>query len=252
MVYFDSTKCFWRYCTLAKWSFQEDYIVCNFCKEQKCADVIGERLDELMLRLKDEGFNLRSKIAVQKRARGFTYLFRGWDVPQSSRQIREMVCIVADKEINPEWYQWVEMFIRESSLEDNTHWPTWLFEKTSNIINLESLPEDEFGPTFKKVLFGFIDSKGLDEPDVYTAAHVDRSTFTRIRKNTPISKKTAMALCFGLQLTLDEAQVLLQSAGHSFCSNPFDRLVAAYLKAGKYDIMKANIQLYDQKLPLLF
>ena len=36
-------------------------------------------------------------------------------------------------------------------------------------------------PTFKEVLFGFIDKKNLTDPDIYKKAFVDKRTFSKIR-----------------------------------------------------------------------
>ena len=125
-------------------------------------------------------------------------------------------------------------------------------KKTSDLLFLD--PLTTLGPTLKEVFFGFVEKKGMTIPEVCEKSQVDKSTISRIKKHPEksISKPTAMCLCFGLKLTLSEAQQLIESAGHKLASNPVDLLVAAYFNAQNYDIFDANDQLYERELQLLF
>lgn len=69
--------------------------------------------------------------------------------------------------------------------------------------------------TFSEYLLYLIDSKGMSYPDVYKRAIVDKKVFSRL-KNNPDShpkKITAMCLCIGARLNLDQTRDLLARAG---------------------------------------
>ena len=235
-----------------RWSFEEDCVVCKFCIEKQYRDIEYELLGELVNRLVESGFERRSSPAVYKRAKYFTYLLRGWDAPHAVKQVREIVRVRKNKEENYRWHLWLESFINEHTKEGATEFPTWVFEKSSDLLYVE--PLQSLGPTLKEVFFEFVEKKGFSIPDICEKSQVDKSTISRIKKHPEksISKPTAMCLCFGLRLTLSEAQQLIESAGHKLASNPVDLLVAAYFDSQNYDIFDANDQLCTRQLPLLF
>lgn len=131
---------------------------------------------------------------------------------------------------------------------------SFLTEPQQNLHKLIfTLPQE---PTFKDVLFGFIEKQGFKKhSDIYNACFVKRDTFHVIKasKNYGVSKRTVMQLCFGLKLTYDEAVVLMASAGYAFApSNLTDVIVEYYLKQQIHDIFEVNISLYDSGADLLF
>ena len=81
-----------------RWSFIEDYIIGKFCEENEHEDIRDDLLDELVDRLTEAGFDSRCRVTVQRRAREFTYLFRGWDSPYTTEQINKVtsfsICIL--------------------------------------------------------------------------------------------------------------------------------------------------------------
>lgn len=102
--------------------------------------------------------------------------------------------------------------------------------------------------TFQKALFYFIDSKNLDEVEVYKKAHIDRRLFSKIRSDEDFkpSKKTAISLCFGLKLNLDESLDLLAKAGFTLShASRFDLIIEYFLKEEEYDLDILNQVLYD-------
>ena len=108
---------------------------------------------------------------------------------------------------------------------------------------------------FQKALFYFIDTKGLDEIEVYNKAHIDRRLFSKIRSNENFkpSKKTAICLCFGLELNLDEALGLLAKAGYTLShSSRFDLIIEYFLKEEEYDLDMLNQVLYDYGEDILY
>lgn len=105
--------------------------------------------------------------------------------------------------------------------------------------------------TFQEYLFMLIDRKGLNDPDVYKKANIDRKHFSKIRNNKDYvpSKKTALALAIALELGLDETKDLLGRAGLALSpSSTFDKIVEYCIDNGEYDIYEINCVLfkYDQ------
>lgn len=97
--------------------------------------------------------------------------------------------------------------------------------------------------TFSQTVFNYIKNKNLDEVDVYNNAHIDRRLFSKIRSNNDFkpSKKTAISLCFGLKLNLDEALDLLEKAGYILShSSKFDLIVEYFLIKKVYDLIILN------------
>ena len=95
-----------------RWTVEEDYMVCKFCQEKKGNDITGHNLEELMIILNENGFSSRSKIAVEKRARDFTYLLRGWESQHAAGQVRAVFqCLASSYEV--ERQQWISRYIDE-------------------------------------------------------------------------------------------------------------------------------------------
>lgn len=108
---------------------------------------------------------------------------------------------------------------------------------------------------FSQMLLSLIDSKGKTDVEVYQRANLDRKLFSKIRTGgtgyTP-SKRTAIALAVALELSLPEANALLQRAGFAFSrAAMFDVIVEYFIANGQYDIYSINEVLFSYDLPLL-
>ena len=83
--------------------------------------------------------------------------------------------------------------------------------------------------SFAYKLFDYIDSKGMTDVECYKKANVDKKTFSKIKCNPDTykpSKQTAVAFAIALELTLDETQDLLASAGLTLSrSFTFDKII---------------------------
>lgn len=108
--------------------------------------------------------------------------------------------------------------------------------------NIESLM-GQMDETFSKRLLRLIDERGMTDSEAYNKAYVDRRHFSKIRKDvnyTP-NKKTVLAFAIALELSIDEAKDLLNSAGFAFSrSSKTDIIVAYFLQNKIYDMFEIN------------
>lgn len=108
--------------------------------------------------------------------------------------------------------------------------------------------------TFSEYLIYLIDSKGLTYPDVYKRAIIDKKVFSKIKNNHDAHPKkiTAMCLCVGAMLSLDETIDLLARAGYAL--SPCDKtdiIFRYFIENGIYDMIELDIQLEEHNLPCL-
>lgn len=253
---------------MATWTFEEDFLVCTFYLDH--LNDWQQHLDELMETLKERKFN-RDKGTVKMRIQNFQYLQTGGSngLKNGTKQ-SELIHQTFIRHIaNPALRANISAHIQSTYTGTVTGNNTVRFEEDQLLDPLDyslltatqqTLHKMVFtfpqAPTFKDILFGFINKKGFKKPsEVYNACFVKRDTFHAIKacKNLGVSRRTVMQLCFGLKLTYDEAVVLMASAGYAFAPNNLtDVIVEYYLKHQIYDIVDANISLYDSGADLLF
>ena len=99
-------------------------------------------------------------------------------------------------------------------------------------------------PSFAALLIRHVrDRFGGDAPQVYRAAHISRKTYSSIVSNElrPVSKQTAIAFALALQLPLDDANALLNAAGHALSEFLLDDIIfKACIATGIHDIDTVN------------
>ncbi len=105
--------------------------------------------------------------------------------------------------------------------------------------------------TFSEYLMFLIRSKGKSAVDVYTKAIVDKKVFSKIKNNPDHhpTKLTAMCLCIGAELNMDETRDLLARAGYAL--SPCDKtdvIFSYFIENGIYDMIELDIQLEEHGL----
>lgn len=108
--------------------------------------------------------------------------------------------------------------------------------------------------TFAVLLFKLIDLKKMDDVECYKKANVSKNIFYRIRNDGKYhpSKPTVIAFAIALELTIDDTEKLLRSAGYAFAgNNDFDLIIRFYIEQGVYDVFEINEALYKyDQVPL--
>ena len=102
--------------------------------------------------------------------------------------------------------------------------------------------------TFQQRLFRWIDSKQLNEVDVYKKANLTRKHFSKIRSNINYQPKktTAIALAIALELSIDDTLDLLRCAGYTLSpSKRFDIIIRHFIERGNYSIFTINEALFE-------
>lgn len=108
--------------------------------------------------------------------------------------------------------------------------------------------------TFSEYLLYLIESKGMTNVEVYKRAIVDKKVFSKIKNNPDYhtEKMTAMCLCIGAKLNLDETKDLLARAGYAL--SPCDKtdiIFQYFIEKGIYDMIELDIVLEEHGLKCL-
>lgn len=106
--------------------------------------------------------------------------------------------------------------------------------------------------TFQEYLMYLIETKGLSNADVYKRAYLTKQLFSKIKLNPDYhpDKGTAIRLCVGAQLNLDETRDLLARAGYAL--SPCDKrdiIFSFFIEQGIYDMLDIDIALEEHGLP---
>ena len=103
--------------------------------------------------------------------------------------------------------------------------------------------------SFAYKLFDLIDERKMTDVECYKKANVDKKTFSKIKCNPDKykpSKQTAVAFAIALELSLDETQDLLASAGLTLSKSfTFDKIIMFFLEKGSYNIFEINEALFE-------
>jgi hypothetical protein len=103
-------------------------------------------------------------------------------------------------------------------------------------------------------LLRLIDEKKLNDVDVYKKSNISKAVFSKVRSNIHYqpSKSTALAFCIGLNLSLNESQILLQKAGYGFSrSSKQDLIVQFFIENKNHTIFDVNEILFKENQAML-
>ena len=94
---------------------------------------------------------------------------------------------------------------------------------------------------------------GRPEADLARRANLERQYLRKLCSGGCHPKKsTVLALCLSLELTLEEAEALLQKAGYAFSeTDPMDRILGYFVSRGEYDISTVNRTLFLYEQPCI-
>lgn len=106
--------------------------------------------------------------------------------------------------------------------------------------------------TFQEYLFYIIEAKGLSNAEVYKRAIITKQLFSKIKLNKDYhpDKATAMRLCIGAKLNLDETKDLLARAGYAL--SPCDKrdiIFSFFIEHNVFDMIEIDIALEEHGLP---
>ncbi|MCR4611821.1 MAG: hypothetical protein K5644_07985 [Lachnospiraceae bacterium] len=116
-----------------------------------------------------------------------------------------------------------------------------IYEDFNNYFHIMTL-------TFQETLMEFISAKGYTNREFYKKAHIDRKLFSAIKNDKYYrpSKETVIECCFGLELCMHDAELLLNRAGYSLSlSITTDKVVYYCLDKGINDLDIVNELLYE-------
>jgi hypothetical protein len=149
-------------------------------------------------------------------------------------------------------------------LEDFCASPKFVVESRCDLDSreLDSRFYDEFndfvnkyrGPTFRQILFSYIDRSGLTDSEIYKRAGIDRRHFSKIRSNPnyQIGKQTVIALSFALRLNEEQCDDFMEAAGYSLSlSDEFDIAVRFFIRKKIFDIDFMNAYLDELNMKLI-
>ena len=108
--------------------------------------------------------------------------------------------------------------------------------------------------TFSQYLMYLIEQKHMENADVYKRAIVDKKIFSKIKNNETYhpQKLTALCLCIGAKLNMDETRDLLARAGYAL--SPCDKtdiIFSYFIEHQIYDMIELDIQLEEHGLPCI-
>lgn len=113
---------------------------------------------------------------------------------------------------------------------------------------------EHMSDTFSQYLMYLIQEKNMDNAEVYKRAIVDRKIFSKVKNNIDYQpqKITALCLCVGAMLNLDETKDLLSRAGYALspCSKT-DIIFSYFIENEIYDMIEIDIQLEEHGLPCI-
>lgn len=139
--------------------------------------------------------------------------------------------------------------LEEEDLSDGSFFGEELWEDNESALNERM---KHMSDTFQQYLMYLIESKGLTNAEVYKRAIITKQLFSKIKLNPEYhpDKATAMRLCVGVKLNLDETKDLLARAGYAL--SPCDKrdiIFSFFIEKEIFDMIEIDIVLEEHGLP---
>ncbi len=186
------------------------------------------------------------------RARNKLYCLSRPNADESSRLSRPSLSAQMDATILPRNVQQRESFKKfdEDSIADDAQEEYFNYEEINRLGLRERMMH--LSDTFQEYLLYLIKSKGMSNADVYKRAIVTKQVFSKLKLNPDYhpDKSTAMRLCVGARLNLDETKDLLARAGYAL--SPCDKrdvIFSFFIENNIHDMIEIDIMLEEYGLP---
>lgn len=245
-----------------RWSLKEDIIICKYCIENPWAYSSGIDIKKMMSQLEEAGCPTRSSGAIKKRAYAYEILEERRQLPCIPRQVEITYNECKTRSVNSEVYQGIKSYIREvynsnertKILDARNEALSNLTENTNDLLGYQYAID--YCATFPMVLQKYVDLKGIKKHNAMCKRiGMKPDTFSAILrgKYKEVKKENILRICVGLELRVNEAEELLNSAGY-ILSNAImtDVVIKAFLWNRSYSVVAINAELYENNAPMLF
>ena len=242
-----------------RWSADEDVIVCKYCMENPWAYSSDVDLEFITEKLGEAGFETRSRTALRKRAYAYEMLIKKCPPSNIPRQVLVAYETIAHE--REEIRQCVKGYIKEhydpsesTQISNDTEQLYELMGDPSNLMGYQHTID--YQQTFPMVLQKYVELKKIKKHKAMCKGiGMKPDTFSAILrgKYSEVKKDNVLRLCVGLQLSVNEAEELLNSAGFML-SNAImtDVVIKAFLWNRKYSVVAINMELEENHAPKLF
>ncbi len=108
--------------------------------------------------------------------------------------------------------------------------------------------------TFTEYLLYLIEQQGMTNAEVWNRACIDKKVFSKIKNNVNYhpQKRTALQLCVGAKLNLDNTKDLLARAGYALSPSDIQDVIFSYfIEKEIFDILEIDIMLEEYGLPCI-
>jgi O-acetyl-ADP-ribose deacetylase len=149
----------------------------------------------------------------------------------------------------------IKKYIDDHYVQDLNYQERIEFHK-NKVVKMDGIEEflAQLDEPFSVHLLRLIDEKKLNDVDVYKKSNISKAVFSKVRSNIHYqpSKSTALAFCIGLNLSLNESQILLQKAGYGFSmSSKQDLIVQYFIENKNHTIFDVNEILFKENQAML-
>ena len=245
-----------------RWSLKEDIIICKYCIENHWAYVNYCNVEEMMSRLEKAGCAPRSFSAIRQRAYAYELLQECRPNVNATEQVLTVYETIASCNSDSNEYQRVKSYIRNvynPSQRKNVSdvGPDNPFKAAVNTRNALGFQYTiDYQSTFPMVLQKYIKLKGIKKhTTVCKRIGMKPDTFSAILrgKYKDVKKDNILRICVGLELKVEEAEELLNSAGYMLSDAIMtDVVVKAFLWNRVYSAVAINLELYENNAQMLF